>query len=94
MKNIARVHALVTGKVQGVGFRAFAQDQAIQKGIDGWVRNCQDGSVEIEAEGPRFILDDFLKALEQGPPLSRVANITVDWKAANRQTQGFTVLRS
>ncbi|MDH5563981.1 MAG: acylphosphatase [Nitrospirota bacterium] len=94
MKDLARVHAIVNGKVQGVGFRAFTQDQATQKGIVGWVRNREDGSVELEAEGPRAILDDFLKVLEQGPGLSRVEHITVDWKAANRQTQGFTVLRS
>jgi len=92
MKDLARVHAIVNGKVQGVGFRAFTQDQATQKGIVGWVRNREDGSVELEAEGPRAILDDFLKVLEQGPGLSRVEHITVDWKAANRQTQGFTVL--
>ena len=94
MKDLVRVHAVVNGKVQGVGFRAFTQDQATQKGIVGWVRNREDGSVELEAEGPRGILDDFLKVLKQGPDLSQVEHITVDWKAANRQTKGFTVLRS
>jgi len=94
MKDLARVHVVVNGKVQGVGFRAFTQNQATQKGIVGWVRNREDGSVELEAQGPRVILDDFLKALEQGPGLSCVEHITVDWKVTNRQTQGFTVLQS
>jgi acylphosphatase len=74
MKDLVRVHAIVTGKVQGVGFRAFTQNQATQKGIAGCVRNREDGSVEVEAEGPRVILDDFLKVLKEGPGLSNQGN--------------------
>jgi acylphosphatase len=93
MVEIVRVHALVNGKVQGVGFRAFTEYHATQKGLHGWVRNRQDGKVEVEAEGPRPMLEAFLQVLEQGPQLSRVTQIIVDWKEANRQTQGFTVRR-
>ncbi len=91
MVEIVRVNALVNGKVQGVGFRAFTVYHAKQKGIAGWVRNRQDGKVEVEAEGPKPVLEAFLKVLEQGPPLSRVTQIIVDWKDTNRQTQGFTI---
>ncbi len=91
MVEIVRVHALVNGKVQGVGFRAFTEYHARQKGLNGWVRNRQDGKVEVEAEGPRAMLEAFLQVLEQGPPLSRVTQIIVDWKDSNRQTQGFTI---
>ena len=93
MVEIVRVHAVVNGKVQGVGFRAFTEFHATQKGLNGWVRNRQDGKVEVEAEGPRPILEAFLQVLEQGPPLSRVTQIIVDWKEANRQNQGFTIRR-
>jgi acylphosphatase len=87
-----RVHAVVTGKVQGVGFRAFTQYHATQKGLHGWVRNRKNGTVEVEAEGPRSLLETFLQILEQGPRLSRVTKIIVDWKDSNRQTPGFTIL--
>jgi acylphosphatase len=93
MVEIVRVHALVNGEVQGVGFRAFTEYHATQKGLHGWVRNRQDGKVEVEAEGPRPILEAFLQVLEQGPPLSRVTQVIVDWKDSNRQTQGFTIRR-
>jgi acylphosphatase len=93
MVEIVRIHAVVNGKVQGVGFRAFTEYHATQKGLDGWVRNRQDGNVEVEAEGPRPMLEAFLQVLEQGPQLSRVTQIIVDWKDSNRQTQGFTIRR-
>ena len=91
MVEIVRVHAVVNGKVQRVGFRAFTEYHATQKGLDGWVRNRKDGKVEVEAEGPRPILEAFLQVLEHGPQLSRVTQIIVDWKDSNRQTQGFTI---
>ena len=87
-----RVHAVVTGRVQGVGFRAFTEYHATQKKLYGWVRNCRDGTVEVEAEGPRPVLEAFLQVLEQGPPLSSVTKIIVDWKDSNRHTYGFTIL--
>jgi acylphosphatase len=88
------VHVVVTGRVQGVGFRAFTEFVAIQKKLHGWVRNCHDGTVEVEADGPRPVLETFLQVLEEGPPLSSVTKIIVDWKDSNRHTYGFTVLRS
>jgi acylphosphatase len=87
------VHVVVIGRVQGVGFRVFTESHAIQKKLHGWVRNCPDGTVEVEAEGPRSALEAFLQVLEQGPPLSSVTKIIVDWKNSNRHTHGFTVLR-
>ncbi len=86
------VHVVVTGRVQGVGFRAFTEYHATQKKLHGWVRNCPDGTVKVEAEGPRSVLEVFLQVLEQGPPLSRVTQIMVDWKGSTRHTHGFTIL--
>ena len=94
MKEIVGVHVVVHGKVQGVGYRAFTESKANKIGLQGWVRNRHDGTVEVEAEGPKVELEAFLKVLSEGPLLAQVTQILVDWKAANRQTQGFTVLRS
>nr|WP_240689125.1 acylphosphatase [Ammoniphilus sp. YIM 78166] len=58
---------LVTGKVQGVGFRRFTQKQAVNLKIVGWVRNKLDGTVEIEAEGKPQNMNDFITLLWQGP---------------------------
>ncbi len=63
---------LVTGRVQGVGFRAWTASRARFFGITGWVRNTSDGSVELHAEGDASALAAFQSELEQGPPLSRV----------------------
>ena len=68
----ARLHAVVTGRVQGVSFRYFVSEQAGAFGLLGWVRNRHDGSVEVTAEGPRPRLEGLLAALWQGPPSARV----------------------
>jgi len=94
MEEIIGIHVVVRGKVQGVGFRAFAEYQATQKGLHGWVRNTPDGTVELEAEGPKPVLEDFLRVLQEGPRLSYVTQIVVDWKDANRHTHGFTIRQS
>lgn len=91
---IVRAHVLVSGKVQGVGFRAFSHYQAIQRHLQGWVRNRAEGEVELEIEGSRVSVDAFLQALHQGPPLSHILQVTVDWKEPNRQTEGFQILRT
>jgi acylphosphatase len=93
MKEIVGVHVVVHGKVQGVGYRAFTESKANKIGLQGWVRNCHDGTVEVEAEGPKVELEAFLNVLGEGPLLAQVTQIIVDWKAANRQTQGFTIRR-
>jgi len=66
------LHATVSGKVQGVYFRAWVFDQAQSLGLTGWVRNLQDGKVEILAQGAPEALDAFKERLSQGSPLSRV----------------------
>lgn len=93
MEEILGVHVVVRGTVQGVGFRAFVEQQATQNGLHGWVCNKPDGTVELETEGPKPALEAFLRVLQEGPPLSHVTQIMVDWKESNRQTQGFTIRR-
>lgn len=69
------LHATVTGKVQGVYFRAWVFDQASSLGLTGWIRNLQDGKVEILAQGDPANLDTLKERLPQGSPLSRVVSV-------------------
>lgn len=71
------VHCLVSGRVQGVFFRASAQDEASRLGIDGWVRNLPDGRVEALACGPAEAVEAFCGWLWRGPPQARVDDVTV-----------------
>ncbi|MDR4461758.1 MAG: acylphosphatase [Nitrospirales bacterium] len=93
-ETIVRAHVCVSGKVQGVGFRAFVQMQANNRALQGWVRNRADGRVELEVEGPQTSVQIFLQDINQGPPLAQVFQIIVDWKDPNRQTEGFQILRN
>jgi acylphosphatase len=77
--------AVVTGRVQGVGYRFFAERIARELGIAGWVRNLPDGSVETLAEGEEDALSRFLERLRRGPLASRVDSVVVE----ERQAQGL-----
>jgi acylphosphatase len=69
--------ARVTGRVQGVGFRWSAVREARRLGLRGWVRNADDGSVELEAEGSARSLEEFLAWLHRGPPGAFVDDVDV-----------------
>lgn len=73
-----RVRALIAGKVQGVWFRAWTEEEAKKRGLSGWVRNLADGRVEAVFAGPRTQVKDMLAACRDGPPLARVAQIETD----------------
>jgi acylphosphatase len=70
-----RIHLLVSGRVQGVGFRAWVLRRALELGLRGWVRNCRDGSVELEAAGPPHLLHQLRELVNDGPPLARVVAV-------------------
>jgi len=70
-----RVHAFVSGVVQGVGFRWFVERVGRQMMLSGWVRNLPDGRVELEVEGPAPKVDDFLDEVGRGPLGSRVDSV-------------------
>lgn len=69
---------VITGRVQGVGYRFFARDAATREGIRGWVRNEHDGSVEVHAEGDAEAMLRFERALRQGPRGSRVDDVLAE----------------
>lgn len=86
-----RVHGYVSGRVQGVGFRYFVQDLAVQSDLTGWVRNLPDGRVEFMAEGPKGLLDDFVKAVNRGPRTGYVAGINIDWDKFQGEYDSFRI---
>ena len=86
-----RARLLVRGKVQGVGYRAFAARVAAQRGLRGGVRNLDDGRVELEVEGPKDQLLILIEAARTGPPAARVAAVDVEWSAATGRFVDFQV---
>ena len=77
--------------MQGVGFRAFASREARSLGLDGFVRNLPDGSVEIEAEGTREALEHLLARVRRGPTLAAPSRVETQWLEAAQAHQGFHV---
>lgn len=86
-----RLHAVVRGFVQGVGFRYFVLERVHGTGLRGWVRNRRDGSVECVAEGPRQLVERLLDELRRGPRSARVDDVEVDWQPARGDLSGFRV---
>jgi acylphosphatase len=81
----------IKGRVQGVGYRFFAQDKAEAYHLKGWVRNVPGGEVECEVEGPEADITSFLQELRQGPPIARVDAVEVDWRPATDQFRDFSI---
>jgi len=86
-----RLHAIIQGHVQGVGFRYFVQGKAKSLGLTGWVRNRWDGSVEVLTEGKRTELDSLLEALYRGPRGATVTNLDPQWQEATGEFLDFQV---
>ena len=86
-----RVRAVVIGRVQGVGYRYWVVKHAQALRLSGWVRNRDDGNVELEAEGPRPLLDTFLELLQRGPTNSHVVRIVPFFTPAEGGFSGFEI---
>lgn len=80
----------ITGKVQGVGYRAWTAHRARKLGLVGWVRNLTDGSVEAVIQGPRETLAKMIAACHAGPPLARVTEVKSDDVAGGDNFAAFT----
>jgi acylphosphatase len=92
-------HVIIRGRVQGVGYRAFTEITALERGIEGWVRNRHDGSVEALFSGAEAEVAAIIAACRRGPPGARVETIdqreaTPDEIALRRPGELFSVLRS
>jgi len=91
------VHVIVRGRVQGVGYRAWIEDQAILAGLEGWVRNRQDGSVEALFAGPAQDVAEMVASCRKGPPACRVDAVAdtpgrADQLRLRRAGEEFSVL--
>lgn len=84
-----RAHVFIEGRVQGVFYRAWARDSAIDFGLTGWVRNLEDGRVELVAEGEKGQLKKLIELIKKGPPLAKVEHLDVVWEKATRRRQGY-----
>lgn len=91
-ENYSSVHLLVSGRVQGVGFRFFTINHANRYGLTGWVKNLPNGSVEILAEGSPEALSLFVERVQEGPSSARISDVQADWQdiPAPRH-RGFTI---
>ena len=86
-----RLVAIVGGMVQGVGYRWFVQREAARLGLEGWVANEADGSVEVVAEGPEPALGELVLMLWEGPVGASVGGVDVRHEPARGNIAGFTI---
>lgn len=86
-----RVHLKISGRVQGVFFRANTQKEAIKLGLKGWVRNTENGGVETVAQGTKEKLEAFIAWCHKGPPRAIVDNIDVSWEETEETFGSFGI---
>ena len=89
MALVAR-HVTVTGRVQGVFFRAWAREQAAALGLTGWVRNCPDGRVDAHIEGEETSVEQMIERLHRGPRSAKVEDVHV-WNVELFDFEDFEV---
>ncbi len=87
----AAVHMVVEGLVQGVGFRWFVARHANSLGVRGYVENCYNGTVEVEAEGERSALDELVQHVRTGPRSAEVTNLVLEWKNPTHHFTHFQI---
>ena len=90
-RNLARLHATVYGRVQGVNFRYFVAQCARRLHLTGWVRNRFDGTVEVLAEGGRENLETLIQELHRGSRSSHVTEVEHEWQEATGEFEDFRV---
>lgn len=88
---LARVQLIITGKVQGVGYRISARREAERLNISGWVKNKPNGHVEIMAEGHQTQLDQFIKWAQTGPQYADVHDVVIKKLIADNEFKQFNI---
>ena len=87
----ARAHLLISGRVQGVYYRAFTEDVASTLDLKGWVRNTASGDVEALFEGEKEDIEKAMEMCRKGPPASAVRDIKIDWEEFKGEFDSFSV---
>lgn len=93
MSDRVRAEIIVRGRVQGVFFRASAQQEALALGLTGEIGNLPDGAVEAVVEGERRAVDDFIAWCKRGPPAARVEDVRVKIGSPRDEFRTFSVTR-
>ena len=91
MADPARIHIMVSGVVQGVGYRYFVMDAARERGLTGYAKNREDGRVEVEAEGDANVLESFIEVLRIGPRGARVSGLDIERLPAEKGFKEFNI---
>jgi acylphosphatase len=86
-----RLHIVVKGVVQGVGFRYFVHRHATKLELTGWARNLFNGDVEIEVEGERSLLEIFLAEVKVGPRSAHVKDLLIEWQPYENKYASFDI---
>ena len=89
-----RLHAIVEGRVQGVGFRYFTLENANKHNLTGWVRNRWNRTVEVVAEGQREDSEKFLRTIQRGPRAFTTENVKFEWKTPTGEFNRFQIRRT
>ena len=92
MSDRTRAHVYVTGRVQGVFFRATTRERAAEQGVDGWVKNLPDGRVEAVFEGEADAVEAMVEFCHEGSPKARVEDVSVDYEQPEN-LDGFGIRR-
>lgn len=87
----ARIHLLISGRVQGVFFRANTKQKAQKLGLMGWVKNTPDGKVEAVAEGDQEAIQRLIEWAKQGPAVAEVEQVDIDWKDYKGKFDSFEI---
>lgn len=86
-----QVHVLISGFVQGIGFRHFVRNKASELGISGWVRNLPDGRVEALFQGSKEKIEEMIGLCKKGPLLAEVEDVVVEWQEEDRHFSDFSI---
>jgi acylphosphatase len=92
MSDRTRAHVYVSGKVQGVFYRATTRDTARDEDVDGWVKNLADGRVEAVFEGPESAVESMVEWCHEGSPQARVEDVAVEYEPPEG-VEGFEIRR-
>ncbi len=85
------IHIVISGLVQGVGFRHFVRSKARELGLVGWVSNTENGMVEVIAEGEKEKIEKIILLCQEGPMLSEVKDVSLDWQEPTGKFSSFEI---
>jgi len=89
---MTEIYCIVSGQVQNVRYRDYAQVSATELELSGWVKNLADGTVEVVAQGMPDVLKEFVEYLHEGSLGAKVEAVSVDWRTARRTVDDFSIV--